>query len=203
MPTILTPWGGTIDLVQVLLLAYLAALWVGGWTLEALARSHFHRARRFAHGSFAYDEGLDRYECPQGELLTLDTYDSRNKLAIYQAPAASCNACALKTFCTPHDEGRRVYHSLAEFHETDLGRFHRGLSLTILLVALAFSAGGMIAWWNCPGEWLFLIASGVSLARLWLDLRDFPARTDSTHATPASDSEAWWKAENGATSARG
>lgn len=179
MPAIWTPWGGTVDLVQVLLLAYLASLWVGGWTLEALARAHFHRARRFAHGGFNYDEEFDRYECPQGELLTLDTYDDQKKLAIYQAPAASCNACVLKTFCTPHNEGRRVYHSLAEFHETDLGRFHRGLSLTILVIAVGFSAGGLVAWRNRPGEWLFLIASGVSLVMLWLDLRDSPTRADS------------------------
>ncbi len=201
MPAILTPWGGTVDLIQVLLLAYLVCLWVGGWILEALARAHFHRARRFAHGGFTYDEGLDRYECPQGELLTLDTYDDRNKLAIYQAPAASCNACVLKTFCTPHDEGRRVYHSLAEFHETDLGRFHRGLSLTILVIAVGFSAGGLIAWWNRPGEWLFLIASGMSLMMLWLDLRDSPARADSALST-AHERQSWWMSEDRGTTGR-
>lgn len=198
MRSILSPWGGTIDLVQMLLLAYLVVLWVGGWTLEALARAHFHRARRYAHSGFAYDEALDRYECPQGELLTLETYDDRNKLAIYRAPASSCNACVLKAFCTPHDEGRRVYHSLAEFHETDLGRFHRGLSLTILVVALAFSAGGLIAWWNRPGEWLFLIASGVSLAMLWLDLRDSPYPDDTLPST-TPDADACWPSDGGAT----
>ena len=50
-----------------------------------------------------------------------------------------------------------VYRSLAEFHETDVGRFHRWLSLIILAVALAFSAGGVLAWWNSPGEWLLVI----------------------------------------------
>ena len=29
---------------------------------------------------------LDHYECPQGELLTLQTFDDRDKLAIYKAP---------------------------------------------------------------------------------------------------------------------
>ncbi len=117
-------------------------LWAGGWALEFLARAHFHRAQRYAHNGFAFDAELDRYECPQGELLTLHTFDDRNKLAIYKAPASSCNACVLKSFCTPHDEGRHVYRSLAEFHETDVGRFHRWLSLIILAVALTFSAGG-------------------------------------------------------------
>src|SRR4051794_21370050 len=96
----MTAWGVTVDLSQALLLAYLVLLWLGGRALEALARAHFHRARRYAHEGFAYDAELDRYECPQGELLTLHTYDDRDKLAIYKAPAASCNACALKAFCT-------------------------------------------------------------------------------------------------------
>jgi hypothetical protein len=159
-----------LDLELVLLLAYLLVLWVGGWALEVLARVHFERAQRYAHGGFAYDAELDRYECPQGELLTLDTYDDRRKLAIYKAPAASCNACVLKSFCTPHDQGRHVYRSLAAFQETDIGRFHRGLSLIVLGLALVFSAGGMVAWWNRPGEWLLLVASGISIILLWRDV---------------------------------
>src|SRR5262249_5864834 len=106
--------------------------------------------------------------------LTLHTFDDRNKLAIYKAPASSCNACVLKAFCTSHDEGRHVYRSLAEFHETDVGRFHRWLSRIVLGVALAFSAGGLLAWWNKPGGWLLAIATGVSLGLLWLDLRGEP-----------------------------
>ncbi len=136
-------------------------------------------AQRYAHVGFAYDAELDRYECPQGELLTLDTFDGRNKLAIYKAPASTCNECVLKEFCTPHDHGRRVYRSLAAFHESDVGRFHRLLSLMFLGVALAFSVGGMIAWWNKPGEWLLVIAAGLSLVFLWLDVRDTPEEADA------------------------
>ncbi|WZO96876.1 hypothetical protein EP7_003881 [Isosphaeraceae bacterium EP7] len=171
----LNVWGEPLDLELVLLLAYVMVLWVGGWALEFLARAHFHRAERYAHAGFAYDVHLDRYECPQGELLTLKTFDDRNKLAIYKAPAPSCNACVLKSFCTPHDEGRHVYRSLAEFHETDVGRFHRRLSLIILAVSLAFSGLGVLGWWNKPGEWLLVVAACVSLIMLWLDLRDAPA----------------------------
>jgi hypothetical protein len=170
LPT-LNVWGLALELGLVLLLGYVVILWVGGWALEFLARAHFHRAQRYAHNGFAYDTELDRYECPQGELLTLHTFDDRNKLAIYKAPASSCKACVLKAFCTPHDEGRHVYRSLAEFHETDVGRFHRWLSLVVLGLALAFAAGGLLAWWNKPGEWLLVIASGVSIVLLWLDAR--------------------------------
>jgi hypothetical protein len=168
----LTVWGVALDLGLVLLLAYVFVLWAGGWSLEVLARAHFHRAQRYAHNGFTYDTELDRYECPQGEQLTLHMFDDRNKLAIYKAPASSCNECVLKAFCTPLNEGRHVYRSVAEFHETDVGGFHRLLSLVILAVALAFSAGGLLAWWDEPGGWLLVIASCVSIVLLWLDARD-------------------------------
>ena len=157
-------------------------LWLGAWLLEAMARVHFHRALRHAQEGFAYDHVLDRYECPQGELLTLQTYDDRNKLAIYRAPAASCNECVLKTFCTPHDEGRHVYRSLAEFQETDTGRFHRWLSLALFGLAVTFASAGLIRWWGRPGEGLFLVALSISLVILWRDVRGFLPRTSADAA---------------------
>ncbi|MFO0906902.1 MAG: hypothetical protein U0794_00830 [Isosphaeraceae bacterium] len=172
--------GGTsLGLAQGLLLLYVVVLWAGGWLLELLARVHFHRAERYAHAGFSYDAAVDRYECPQGEFLTLDVRDDRNRLAIYKAPAATCNECMLKVFCTPHDAGRRVYRSLAAFHETDIGRFHRGLSLVTLSVALAFAVGGAVAYWNTPGEWLHVATVGVGVVLLSVDVRDDPehART--------------------------
>ena len=191
LPT-LNAWGLALDLGLALLLGYAVILWVGGWALEFLARAHFHRARRYAHTGFTYDTELDRYECPQGELLTLHTFDDRDKLAIYKAPASSCNACPLQEFCTPHDEGRHVYRSLAEFHETDVGRFHRLLSLLILAVALAFSAGGLLAWWDKPGGWLLAIASCVSVVLLWLDARDDPEKSTKNLGPNASPDERWF-----------
>jgi len=192
LPTV-TVWGVALDLGLVLLLAYVFVLWASGWTLEFLARVHFHRAQRYAHNGFSYDTELDRYECPQGELLTLHTFDDRNKLAIYKAPASSCNACVLKAFCTPHDEGRHVYHSLAEFHETDVGWFHRWLSRIVLGLALAFSAGGVLAWWNKPGEWSFVIATGIGMVLIWRNFRDTPEKS-SKDAGPVVDAAQgeWW-----------
>jgi hypothetical protein len=192
LPTV-AAWGFTLDLGLLLLLLYLPVLWLGGWLLEFLARAHFHRAQRYAHTGFAYDVELDRYECPQGELLTLHTFDDRNKLAIYKAPASSCNQCVLKAFCAPHDAGRHVYRSLAEFHETDVGRFYRWLSLVILAVALAFSAGGTLAWWNKPGAWLLVIATGVSLLLFCLDVRNASVNSgrDTVPRADAVADESW------------
>jgi hypothetical protein len=168
----LTVLGRSFDLGLAILFVYVLILWCGGWLLDCAARAHFRRAQRFAHTGFDYDEELDRYECPQGELLTLHTFDDRNKLAIYKAPASTCNECVLKQFCTPHDEGRHVYRSLVEFHETDVGKFHRALSVIALAVALVFCVGGSIAWWNKPGQWLLMIAAAVGAVLMWRSIRD-------------------------------
>jgi hypothetical protein len=191
LPT-LTVGGVAIELGFVLLLAYVFVLWAGGWALEYLARAHFHRAQRYAQNGFVYDTELDRYECPQGEWLTLDTVDDRNRLAVYRAPASSCNECVFKPFCTPHDEGRHVYRSLAGFHETDVGRFHRRLSLVVLVLAVAFSAGGVLAWWNKPGEWVLVVATGVGLVLMWRNVSETPEKAGKDTALvsgPAPDEE--------------
>jgi hypothetical protein len=183
MLPIVHAWGFRVDLTLALLLVYVLLLWLGGWLLEYLAKVHFRRAMRHAYDGFSFDAELDRYECPQGELLTLETFDDRNKLAMYKAPADSCNVCALKSFCTPHDTGRHIYRSLADFHETDVGRFHRYLSMVILALAVLFSSIGMIAWWNRPGEWLLVIAASISLVLLWRDVRDNPEKPKTEPAS--------------------
>ena len=93
----------------------------------------------------------------------------------------------------PHDTGRRVYRSLAEFHETDVGRFYRWLSLISLLVALAFSTGGMLAWWNKPGNALLVFATGISLVLFCGEVRHAP-KTTGNEADPveeAAPDELW------------
>jgi len=114
-----------LDLALVLLLAYLLVLWAGGWVLEFLARVISIGQTLRAPG-FAYDSELDRLRVARrGSCSPCTPSTTGTSLAIYKAPASSCNECVLKSFCTPHDEGRHVYRTLAEFHETDVGRFHR------------------------------------------------------------------------------
>lgn len=185
MTPLFAAWALPTELEVWLLLGYVVMLWLAAWLLEVLAKVHFRRAHKHAHQNFEYDRELDHYECPQGERLTLHTFDDRNKLAIYKAPAARCNECVLKTFCTPHDEGRHVYRSLAEFQETDTGLFHQWLSLVMFTVTVAFAAAGMIRWWSRPGEELFLVALLLSAIFLWLDVRSFRSRRASETAWDA------------------
>ena len=122
------------DLEAWLILGYVAPVLVGARLCEALARLHFRRARRYAEQGFEYDADEDHYRCPQGERLALHMVEQDSRVAVYRAPASSCQNCPLKAFCTPHDRGRHIYRPLAAWAETDVGRFHRRLSLLMFSV---------------------------------------------------------------------
>jgi hypothetical protein len=159
------------DLEVWLIVGYVAVVLAGARLSETLARIHFERARRYAEAGFEYDADADHYRCPQGERLALQMVEEASRLAVYRAPASSCNGCALKPSCTPHDEGRHLYRPLATWAETDIGRFHRRLSLLMVGIASVFSLGGLYRWLGQPGTGLLLAALAASVASITRDLR--------------------------------
>ena len=69
----------------------------------------------------------------------------------------------------------------------------RWLSLIVLGLALAFSAGGLLAWWNKPGEWLLVVSTGIGLVLIWRNVRDTPEKSckDIGPVADAATHE-WW-----------
>ena len=151
----------------------------GGTAVRGLARVHFGRARRYAEQGFEYDSDADHYRCPQGERLALHVVEAAARLAVYRAPASSCNRCPLKESCTPHEGGRHLYRPLAAWAETDVGCFHRRLSLLMFGVGTLFSLGGLVLWAGQPGTGLLLVALLVSLASAGRDLREIRGRPEA------------------------
>jgi hypothetical protein len=154
-----------------LILGYVAVVLAGARLSEILARVHFERARRYAERGFEYDADANHYRCPQGERLALHLVEPESRLAVYRAPAASCNGCSRKESCTPHAEGRHLYRSLASWAESDIGRFHLRLSLLMVAVGVVFSLGGLARWMGQPGTGLLSLALIISLASVTRDLR--------------------------------
>jgi hypothetical protein len=154
-----------------LILGYVAVVLAGARLSEVLARVHFERARRYAESGFEYDADADHYQCPHGERLALHMVEEVSRLAVYRAPASTCNGCPLKASCTPHDEGRHLYRPLAEWAETDIGRFHRRLSLLMIGVGVIFSLGALTRWLGQPGTGLLLAALAASLISVTRDVR--------------------------------
>ena len=115
--------------------------------LEFLARQSHKKAEDYRNSGFVYFRGLDYWECPAGHQLVQLKTDHQRRITHYRAPASACNSCSLKLNCTDSDDGRVIERRLDSWIESELRRFHRGISLallvlaTILLAAEAFRYG--------------------------------------------------------------
>ena len=92
----------------------------------------------------------------------------------------------MKASCTPHDEGRHIYRPLAAWAETDIGRFHRRLSLLMFGVGAVLSLVGLVRWGGQPGTGLLALALSVSLACVFCNLGAMwtPIPTDESEPRP-------------------
>ena len=112
---------------------FLTAVTVG---LELLARHSHTRSERYRNSGFAYFRDRDAWECPAGQQLLRQEGHYERQIIHYRAPAEACNRCALKNNCTDSDEGRVLKSHLDSWIESELRRFHRGISVVLLLLAV-------------------------------------------------------------------
>jgi len=105
------------------------------FVLELMARHSHQRSERYRNSGFVYFRDMDLWECPAGrQLLRIET-DYQQRVVHYRAPADACNTCSLKNNCTDSNEGRLLRSHLDSWIESELRRFHRGISLALLLLA--------------------------------------------------------------------
>jgi hypothetical protein len=74
------------------------------------------RTPYFGTSHFTYDAAGDVYRCPKGHPLRRTRVKYTEEVVVYQAAAATCNACPLKDQCTASDRGRQVRRSFAADH---------------------------------------------------------------------------------------
>jgi hypothetical protein len=103
--------------------------------LEGIARYSHRRSERLHVAGFRYDASADLWTCPNNEKLLRAEADYGRGTIFYRAAAHACNSCAMKSRCTDSTEGRVIEHRPNSWIESELRRFHRGISL--LLVGLA------------------------------------------------------------------
>ena len=78
---------------------------------------------------------LDAWECPEGQHLWLHEHDHERRLLRYRGKPQVCNACQRKQVCTDSDEGREIVRFLDDWPRLEAGRFHRGLSVMLVVLA--------------------------------------------------------------------
>lgn len=110
-------------------LALLAAV------LELVARHSHRRTERIRTVGFLYHPDLDVWKCPNGKHLYRAEVNRESTAVMYRAQPHLCNSCPIKSRCTDSDEGRTITVQPNSWLQSELRRFHRGLSLMLLLLA--------------------------------------------------------------------
>ena len=122
---------------EVILFAGYAALLLAAAALLELLSAHTHRrSLRYRTAGFEYDRDLDHWTCPEGQQLWPHEFDHERRLVRYRAKAHICNGCPRKEACTDSSSGREVVRPLDPWPHSEAGRFHSGLSLVLVALAL-------------------------------------------------------------------
>ncbi len=153
----------------------------------------------------------DHWTCPEGQHLWPHEFDHERRLVRYRAKAHICNGCPRKDRCTDSDVGREIVRPLDPWPHSEAGRFHRGIALMLLALAVfVLTVGGVRN--HDPAEaalLLALIAVMLGVGRWMLrDLRAHPAgfpeptpshglRMRRTRRHPSDDlrprcASSWW-----------
>jgi hypothetical protein len=122
--------------------AYALFLLLAAATLDVLARHSHHRSERYRTAGFRYHRHLDAWECPEGQHLWPHELDRERRLVRYRGRPQVCNACPRKATCTDYDDGREVVRFLDDWPRLEAGRFHRGLALTLVVLAAFMTLAG-------------------------------------------------------------
>ena len=103
--------------------------------LDLLARHSHARSERYRTAGFTYHHAHDAWICPEDQLLLRSETDHERRLVRYRGRPQICNHCPAKSDCTDSDDGREVVQAMDPWPHSEAGRFHRGISLVIVLLA--------------------------------------------------------------------
>ena len=124
-----------VPLEYFLMLGYALSLALIALLLEWIAHHAHRRSVMGSTAGFTYHPDRDVWRCPKDQHLFPVFSDSAKGLIIYRAPASACNTCISKPACTDSNNGREIQRSSLGEVEYGMRRFHRAVSLTLLVLA--------------------------------------------------------------------
>lgn len=124
-----------VSVEYVLMLGYAVALSIIALLLEMAARHAHQRSLDSSTVGFTYHPERDIWKCPRDQHLFPVFSDSAKGVVVYRAPASACNSCQSKAACTDSNHGREIERRTTNGLEYGMQRFHRAMSLTLLLLA--------------------------------------------------------------------
>jgi hypothetical protein len=124
-----------VSLEFILMIGYAAFLAIIALVLEWAMRHSHRRSLGVSTAGFTYHPDRDIWRCPQDQHLFPIFSDSLKGVVVYRAPAAACNSCMSKEACTDSHHGRAIERKTLTGLEYGIQRFHRAISLTLLVLA--------------------------------------------------------------------
>ena len=156
--------------------------------LDLLARHSHARSLRYRTVGFTYHPTHDAWICPEDQILTRSETDHERRLVRYRGRPQICNHCPAKSDCTDSDTGREVVRAMDPWPHSEAGRFHRGISLCVALIAGLIPAAETLRN-HAPPELAVLGATLVIVSlTLWYlhsAFRTTPANFPVFRATPS------------------
>jgi len=162
--------------IEVLLAGgYALFLMIVAAVLQRLARHSHRRSQQYEVGGFKFHAEFDRWECPAGQHLHRSEADPSRHIVRYKAPAHACNACRIKTECTDSHSGREIEREMDSWLRSEIGRFHRGISLTLLALAALLLGVEVVRFPQPPAVFIpavLFLPIGIAILRLVSSLSD-------------------------------
>ena len=125
----------SVSMEFLLMLGYSISLALIALLLEIAARHAHRRSLSVSTVGFTYHPDRDIWRCPEDQHLFPFFSDHAKGSVIYRAPAAACNSCRSKAACTDSTKGREIERKNLNGLKYGMERFHRAMSLTLLLLA--------------------------------------------------------------------
>jgi hypothetical protein len=130
--------------VNVLLVSgYAVVLLLVAWGFDHMGQRSAEKAARWRTGNFVYHSDQDAWRCHQDEWLYPASFDPDKRVIRYAGQHAICGRCPVKDECSPTPGPRELTRAIDPWPHSESGRFHRGISLCIAVIAV-FLAGAML-----------------------------------------------------------
>lgn len=168
--------------LTVLLVSGYALLLLGiAWLFDRMGERSATRSARWRTGNFVYHEDQDAWKCHEDQWLWPASFDPDKRVIRYQGQHAICGRCPIKQECSPTPGPRELTRQVDPWPYSDAGRFHRGISLCVAVIAV-FLPAAMLLGAKSVTDTIVLVATvlvgliaAVPLARhLWHTPSNFP-----------------------------
>ena len=126
---------GPVHIEVALAVGYAGFLMVVGAGLEWFGRHSHRRSGQFRTAGFKYHGHLDFWECPCGQHLHPHYRDPVREVWCGIGHPPTPVTPVPRSYSIYSEHGREIIHSSESWIETQAGKFHRVLSLTLLFLA--------------------------------------------------------------------